>query len=126
MADLFREIIPSILQTKKYALVNDQDERQYPHFMVGRAMSNYSDTALAANEINKYPNLDNKLKYDFLINIIKPYKRQYASWHKRVKIDDLDVVKEYYGYSDAKAHEALLVLSDEQIADIRKRTYKGE
>lgn len=126
MADLFKEIIPSILQTKKYALLTEQDEKSYPHFMVNRAMTYYPDTVLLANEINKYPHIDNKLKYDFLINIIKPYKRPYVKWHKKAVADDLSVIKEYYGYSDAKAYEALSILSQDQITELRKRTYKGD
>lgn len=126
MADLFKEIIPSILQNKKYALLTDQDERSYPHFMVGRALSQYPDTTLIANEINKFPHVENKLKYDFLINMVKPYKRPYVKWHKKAVADDLNMIKEYYGYSDAKAYEALSILNQDQITELRKRTYKGD
>jgi hypothetical protein len=126
MADLFKEIIPSILQTKEYALLTEQDEKSYSSFMVNRALSFHEDTVLIANEINGYHNLDNKLKYDFLINTIRAQKRQYSKWHKRAKSVDLDVVKEYYGYSDAKANEALKVLTDDQIAMMKKLLYKGD
>jgi hypothetical protein len=125
MADLFKEIIPSILQKKENVLLTEQDEKSYPKFMVGRALSNYQDTVLVANELNLYPNLDNKLHYDFCLNIIKPFKRPFAKWHKKVEAADLQVVKEYYGYSDAKALEALSILSDEDISELKKKTYKG-
>lgn len=126
MADLFKEIIPSILQTKKNAMLTDQDEKSYPHFMVGRALSNYPDTVLIANEINLYPHLDNKLKYDYLLNIVKPYKRPFAKWHKRASSVDLEAVKEYYGYTDAKAYDVLAILNDAQIKAIKKQLEKGE
>jgi hypothetical protein len=125
LADLFKEIIPSILQTKEYALLNEQDEKSYSSFMVNRALSFHRDTALIANEMNRYPNLDNKLKYDFLLNIVRASKRPYSKWYKKAKSVDLDVIKEYYGYSDAKAYEALKILSDDQIAIIKKELYKG-
>lgn len=125
MSDLFKEIIPSILQTKQYALLTDQDERSYPKFMVNRALSNYPDTVLVANELNIYPNIDNKLHYDFCLNIVKPFKRPYAKWYKKVEATDLQTVKEYYGYSDAKAIEALNVLSDDQISELKKKIDKG-
>lgn len=125
MSDLFKEIIPSILQNKKNVMLTDLDEKSYPHFMVGRALSNYPDTVLAANEINKYPHLDNKLKYHFLLNIVKPYKRPFARWHKKDTSSDLEVVKEYYGYSDAKACDAIRILSSKQLEEIRKRIEKG-
>jgi len=126
MADLFKEVIPSILQTKQYALLTEQDEKQYSSFMVNRALSFHKDTVLLANEMNKFTNLDNKLKYDFLINIVRAYKRQYSKWHKKASNSDLSVVKEYYGYSDAKAEEALKILSDDQITELKKRLYKGD
>ncbi len=80
MADLFKEIIPSILQTKQYALLTEQDEKSYPAFMVNRALSYHRDTTLFANEMNKYPNLDHKLKYDFLINTIWCEESRKISW----------------------------------------------
>ena len=126
MADLFKEIIPSILQTKKNQMLTEQDEKSYPHFMVGRALSNYPDTVLSANDMNMYPHLDNKLKYDYLLNIVKPYKRPFAKWHKRASSVDLDAIKEYYGYTDAKAYDVLTILSDAQIKVIIKQLEKGE
>ena len=126
MADLFKEIIPSILQTKEYALLTEQDEKSYSSFMVNRALSFHRDTVLWANEMNRFSTLDNKLKYDFLLNIIRAQKRQYSKWHKKAQSSDLNVVKEYYGYSDAKAEEALKILSDDQIAAMKKQLYKGD
>ena len=126
MADLFKEIIPSILHTKEYALLTEQDEKSYSSFMVNRALSFHRDTVLWANEMNKFTNLDNKLKYDFLLNIIRAQKRPYSKWHKKAKSSDLDVVKEYYGYSDAKAEEALKILTDAQVNMMKEQLYKGD
>ena len=86
MADLFREIIPSILQTKEDVLLTEQDEKSYSPFMVNRALSYHKDTVLYANEMNSYPNLDKKLQYDFYINIIRASKRPYSKWHKKASI----------------------------------------
>jgi hypothetical protein len=126
MADLFKEIIPSILQTKEYALLTEQDEKSYSSFMVNRALSFHRDTVLLANEMNKYTTLDNKLKYDFLLNIVRASKRQYSKWHKKAQNSDLSLIKEYYGYSDAKAEEACKILSEDQIAELKKLLYKGD
>lgn len=125
-ADLFKEIIPSILQTKQNCMLTEQDERQYPHFIVNRALSYHIDTVLIANEINLHPHADNRLKYDFLINMVKPYRRPFVKWEKKVEPVDLEVVKEYYGYSNAKALEALSILSDDQINSLRQELNKGE
>jgi len=126
MADLFKEIIPSILQTKEYALLTEVDEKMYSSFMVNRALSYHRDTVLFANEMNRFTTLDNKLKYDFLLNIVRASKRPYSKWHKKARSSDLSIVKEYYGYSDAKAEEACKILSDVQIALLKKELYKGD
>lgn len=125
MADLFKEVIPSILQTKQYALLTEQDEKSYSPFMVNRALSYHRDTALLANEMNRYSSLDKKMQYDFLLNIVRASKRPYSKWYKKAKSSDLDVVKEYYGYSDAKAVEALKILSDDQITAMKEQLFKG-
>jgi hypothetical protein len=126
MADLFKEIIPSILVTKKNALQNQEDIKSYPAFMVSRALSYYPDTVMIANEINQLPQVDADCHYTFLLNTVKPYKRPYAKWFKKVKTADLDVIKEYYGYSYARALEVVDILSPTQIADMKKELEKGE
>jgi hypothetical protein len=94
--------------------------------MVNRALSYHHDTVLIVNEINKYPNADKKLKYDFLLNMVRPYRRPFVQWSKGVKPVDLEVVKEYYGYSDAKALEVLAILNDDQINHLKKELDKGD
>jgi hypothetical protein len=126
MSDLFKELIPSILQTKQDALLTEHDEKTYSAFMVNKALSFYRDTVMFANEMNKYPNLDKKLQYQFLLNIVRASKRPYSKWHKRAKNSDLDAVKEYYGYTNAKANEALKILSDDQIILIKKELHKDD
>jgi hypothetical protein len=126
MADLFKEILPSILKTKQNTMLTEQDEKSYPAFVVNRALSQFPDTVFFANAINYYPNLDNKLKYDFLLNTVKPYKRPFSKWAKKVETVDLAVVKEYYGYSNAKALEALAILTPAQINSLKLELEKGE
>ena len=125
-SDLFKEILPSILQNKTPFILTEYDEKSYPTFMVNRALSYHRDTALIANEMNQYPNLDKKLQADFLLNIVRAQKRQYSKWHKKAQSDDIDAIKEYYGYSDAKAIQALKVLDDAQLAIIKEQLYKGD
>ena len=120
MADLFKEIIPSILQTKEYALLTEKDEKDYPSFMVNKALSFHRDTVLIANIMNQNHFIDNKMKYDFLLNTVKPMRRPFTKWPKKVIEADLEVVKGYYGYSDAKAYDVLGILTPEQLMEMRK------
>ena len=122
MSDLFRDIIPSILQTKKNILENEKD---YNAFVVNRAISFHYDCVMQANEMNKYPNLPANLQYHFLLNSIRGYKRPFRKWEKRETIDNLDAVKEYYNYSNEKAKEALVLLNATQLEQIKKELNKG-
>ena len=122
MTDLFKDILPSILLTKKNVLENEGD---YNGFVVNKALSFHRDCVLYANEMNKVPNLDSKLQYHFLINIIRGYKRPYQKWLKRETIGDLEAIKEYYNCSNEKAKSAMTVLSSDQIIEIKKMLNKG-
>ncbi len=84
----------------------------------------FQDTILFVNEINQLPNIDKKLQFDFFLNTLRPRKR-FSPWAKAKKLENLEYVKEYYGYNNEKAKAALDVLDDEQISAIKQRTYKG-
>ena len=122
MADLFKEIIPSILQTKKNVLEDDSD---YVPFVVNKSLSFHYDCVMNANQMNLLPNTDARLQYYYYLNTIRPYKRPFQKWLKRETIEDLDVVKEYYGYSNEKAKQVLSILSPAQLDEIKQRINKG-
>jgi hypothetical protein len=122
MTDVFKDLIPSILQTKKNVL---EEEKKYPAFVVNRAISFHYDCVMQANEMNKYPNLPGSMQYSFLLNSVRGYKRPFRKWEKRETIDDLEAVKEYYNYSNERAKEALVLLNATQLEEIRKAISKG-
>lgn len=123
--DLFKDIIHSILVTKK-DLSNDQEfAENYKPFVVNRALSNHVDCILFANEMNRLPNIDNILQYHFYINSIRGMKRKFQPWIKKDKNDVLDAVKEYYQINNAKALDALRILSPDQLEYITRKTEKG-
>ena len=122
MSDLFKDIIPSILQNKRPVL---EDPKDYNAYVVNKALSFYYDTVLQCNQMNLNANLPGTMQYHYLLNKIRGYKRPYQKWVKREKLDDLEAVKEYYGYSGAKAKDVMVLLSDAQLEEIRKRIYKG-
>ena len=120
-----KDYLYSINQSKKNMLDEDPDaEKKYPSFIVNRCLSSFTDTILYANELNKNPHLPKKLQYDFLLNSVKPRKR-FSPWTRKDSIDYLDVVKEYYGYNDDKALQALRILTKDQLDHITKALSKG-
>lgn len=127
MADLFKEVIPSILKTKKNALRDEFDVKEYKKqaFMVNRALAYHMDCVLYANEMNLHSELDGDMQYSYLLNTIRSMNRDYKPWQKSTTDKDIECVKQYFGYSNERAKEALRILNEEQIAEIRAKTNKG-
>ena len=125
MADLFKDIIPSILQTKKSVINDEIDLKDYTRFVVNRALSYHMDCILYANEMNLRTGMDKDMQYQYLLNTIRPMKRKFQPWQKAEVNKNLQYVKEYFKYSDSKAKDALRVLTDAQIADIKIKIDKG-
>jgi len=120
-----KDYLYSINQSKKNILDSDEDAvKKYPAFVVNRCLSSFTDTILFVNEMNKNSHLPNKLQYDFLLNSVKPRKR-FSPWTKKDSIDYLELVKEYYGYNDDKALQALRILTKDQLDHIAKILNKG-
>ena len=125
MPDLFKEILPSILQTKKSVFRDEIDYKEYKPFIVNRALSYHMDCTLYVNELNKIPGIEPDMQYQYLLNTIRPMKRKFQPWQKSEVDKDIECVKQYFGYSNEKAKEALRILNDEQIAEIKIKTAKG-
>ena len=105
---------------------NDQlAESDYQPFLINRGLSQHVDTIMYANVMNQYPNLDKKLQFDYLINIVRKKKR-YAKWAKASEDFDLEAVKQYYGLNTQKASDALRVLTEKQLHLIKEKLKTGE
>lgn len=122
------DYLNSINQTKNNLMRGEDaspaNEKEYKPFLINRGLSYFQDTIMLANEMNVHNILDNKLQYEFLINIVRPRKR-FSKWFKKEEDANLDAVKEYYGYSDQKALQALSVLSETDIEKIKTKLEKG-
>ena len=121
-----KEYLNAINHTKERLLDSEDEEweKKYPPFIINKCVYPFQDTIMLVNEINQLPHLDKKLQFDFLINSIRSRKR-FTPWLKASKIEDLEYVKEYYGYSNDKAKQALDILTDEQIATVKQKLRKG-
>ncbi len=118
------DYLNSINLTKQDIMIDDDCEKAYNSFMVNRGLSYFQDTIIVTNEMNRHHQIDNKLQYQFLINMIRKRKR-FSKWAKAQKESDIDAVKEYYGYSNEKARQALTLLSPDQITIIKNKVSKG-
>lgn len=99
-------------------------EKEYVPFLTNRALSQFPDTILYANEMNMQHHLDNKLQFHYLINTIRPKKR-FSKWAKRQDSESFAIVKEYFKYNNTKTEQALAILSPDQIKIIKKKLNTG-
>ena len=120
-----KDWLNSINFNKKNLLEEDPSViKEYPPFIVNRCLSNHVDAIMFANEMNKYPNLDKDMQYSFYLNSVRKRKR-FSPWLRKDKVNDLECVKEYYGYSNEKASQALKILDKTQLNFIKQRLETG-
>ena len=121
-----KDYLNSLNVTKENLMESDDPmwEKKYSPYIINKCLAPFNDTIMLVNEINMRHHLDTKLQYDFLLNTIRSKKR-YAPWVKADKLKDLEYVKEYFGYSNAKAKAALQILDNEQITTIKNSLNKG-
>ena len=101
-----------------------EDIKEYPPYIINRCLSGHIDCVMYTNEINIHHQLDKDMQYSFYLNSLRKRKR-FSPWLRKDKIEDLDYVKRYYGYSNEKAYQALKILSKEQINFIKQRLEIG-
>ena len=101
-----------------------EDIKNYPPFIVNRCLSGHIDYILFANEMNMNSHLDKDMQYSFYLNSLRKRKR-FSPWLRKDKVKDLECVKQYYGYSNDKASQALKILNKEQLDFIKQRLETG-
>jgi hypothetical protein len=119
------DYVNAILQNKKQLIVDEITEKDYLPFIVNRSLSYHKDCIMYANEMNRRHFIDKKLQSDFLLNTVRSQKRPFAKWVKSEKSDDLECIKNVYGFSETKAREAFRLLSKEQIQQLKEQTQTG-
>ena len=116
-----KDWLNSINFTKDNLIEDDPEAiKSYPPYIVNRCLSGHLDTILFANEMNMYSNLDKDLQYSFLLYTLRKRKR-FSPWLKKEQIENLDLVKKHYGYSNEKARIAVNLLTKTQIEHIRNK-----
>ena len=112
-----KDWLNSINFTKENLSENIKD---YPPYIINRCLSGEIDCILFVNEMNLNHHLDKDLQYSFFLNTLRKRKR-FSPWLRKDKVTDLECVKQYYGYSNEKASQALKILTKEQINFIKQR-----
>ena len=98
--------------------------KDYPPYIVNRCLSGHLDCIMFANEMNLHHHIDKDMQYSFYLNTLRKKKR-FSPWLRKDKVQDLECVKQYYGYSNEKASQALKILTQEQLTFIKQRLDTG-
>lgn len=93
-------------------------EEDYNKFLTTRSFSFHIDSILYANEVNRYPDLDNEMHFQFLLHSIRPRNR-YGKWPKPVKQEEAALLSKFYDIPMVRAYEYLDFFSEEDIKEIK-------
>ena len=119
-----KDWLNSINLTKENLMEDPSNQKDYPPYIINRCMSGHVDCILYANEMNMQPHLPKDMQYAFYLNSIRKKKR-FSPWIRKDKVKDIEIVKQYYGYSNEKATQALKILNNTQLNFIKQRLEKG-
>ena len=121
-----KDYLNSINFTKKDLMKSDDKDwvKKYPAFIINKILSGFQDTVMLVNEVNRNHFLDKDMQYSFLLNSIRSKKR-FSPFLRASKLKNIDLVKEYYGYSNEKAKTVLDILTKDQLKLIKEKLYKG-
>ena len=119
------EYANDLIKKKNYDGEYIRESKDYKPFFINRSLSYYPDLIFHANMMNENPMIEVKAHYDFLHQVVEKKSRKKQYWIKVKKLEDLEIVKEYFKYSNSKATQALAILSEENLQYMRKRLDKG-
>ena len=100
------------------------DTHDYNPYLANISFSYSLDTVLIANEMNQRPNLPPEAQFDFMFGAVRKGKR-FSPWYKEEENPHLQLVMEYYNYSKQKALQALQVLTQTELKEIKTKMDKG-
>ena len=101
-----------------------QAEKEYNAFIVNMMLSHHADCILIVDELNTRHSMSKRMQYDFLIQLVRKGKR-FARNGKAPKNDDINTIMDFYQYSEVKALEALSVMSESHVKNIKNKLKKG-
>jgi hypothetical protein len=126
--NLFKDIIPSLLQGRAPLIQDENDAKDYVPFMVNKALSYYLDCIFFANLMNECPHLTRIMQHDFYFYGLRKYKRSFpGKWVKKVEEDKtiLELIMRDLKCSYQDAIDTLPLLNDEQIVKLQEQYIEG-
>lgn len=104
----------------------------YSQWRTNAILAKHKDVVPFVNEMNINYHVSNDMHYTYLYNAVRKYRRGFnksetkqekAAREKEQEL--ISLVSNYYKYNIVRAKEALRILTDEQINEIRNKQEKG-
>ena len=124
LGDYLKSLNQSKTPMKNLGEDYDHVVKSYTPFIINRCMSYFPDTIIQSNNMNINNHVSKEMHYDYLLYSVRKRNR-FSPWLKKENVPNLEVVKEYFGYSDKKAMEACSILSEQDISNIKDELFKG-
>lgn len=117
------DIIKSINQ-KNYMFDDTMSGKLYNKFIVNTAFGNSKDSVFIAGVANQYPNMTDKMNYDFYYYAL-PKAYRFGKWYKKSDYEDVQLVMDVYNLSYSKAVDVAALLNEKQLKELEKKLFKG-
>lgn len=119
------DFLKSINDSKVNLITEDHENSKYYNgFVINRSLSYFPDTIHFANEMNKFHHIDPDLQYNFLLNIVRKRKR-FSKWDKAEQINNISIIKSYFGYSEEKSRQVVDLFTADQIQSLKNKVSVG-
>lgn len=117
------EFTKSISDTKED--IYEGNEKDYNPFVINKALSFNPDCVFISNELNRHSDIPKSAQYYLWLNSIEK-KRRYGKWVKKDSMpDDIELIKEAFGYSNDKALAVLPLFTDKKLLELKELLNKG-
>jgi len=117
-------VIIDAINTGKGNLLRQDDPPEYNEFLTNRAMSQFPDTIFQSYQADLLEDLEPEILMDYYVNSVRPKKR-FSKWHKPVKSDDIDFLKNLYSINIKIAGEYLSILTSDQLIQLKEQYNTG-
>jgi len=115
------DYVNSISHNKRHMMRGTENdelaEKEYVGYLVNRTLSYYTDTILYANEMNRHPEIDGIMQYEYLLHSIRPSKR-FSKWAKSTTSQETLAISKYFNVNLRRAEEYRKILNREKVQEI--------
>lgn len=99
-------------------------EKQYNPYIVNRGFTNFEDTILHANEMNRCHHLFPAAQFDYYRSVLRKRKR-FSKWPKADKDQKLDTIQQIYSCNRTVAKLLAKSLTEQDMKCLYDKMEKG-